>query len=242
VGARPEYLGAINLVASAVLNVGAGMVSVASHPDSARVFKLPTEAIRYIGDIASAKTDDLSAYDVILVGPGLGRDDWAVAALKAVLAAHRPLLVDADALTVLAENMLQIASPAVLTPHPGEAARMLGMSSAQIQQDRFSSVRALQQHYGAVVVLKGNGTLVRGRCGTTVVGAGNPGMAAAGMGDVLGGAIAGLMAQGISLEDAAIYGSVLHAQAGDCASKYFGTGLKASDVAQQLRRVLVQNA
>ncbi|MEM7206845.1 MAG: NAD(P)H-hydrate dehydratase [Pseudomonadota bacterium] len=242
VGACPQYTGAINLAASAVLNVGAGMVSVAAHPDSPpETLSLPTEAIRVIDDIRGATASSLSVYDVILVGPGLGCDSWATAAFEAVLDSEMPLVIDADALTLLGENELKISSPAVMTPHPGEAARMLGTDSASIQQDRFASARALQQRYSGVVVLKGNGTVVQSPTGTSVIGAGNPAMAAAGMGDVLAGTIAGLMAQGLAPDRAAIYGSLLHAQAGDYASERLGNGLKASDVAERLRHVSVRN-
>ena len=125
----------------------------------------------------------------------------------------------------------------VLTPHPGEAADLLGVCHAEINNDRFGSVEALQRRYGGSVVLKGVGSLVanQGASPLALCSDGNPGMASAGMGDVLSGIIAGLWAQGLDVRDAAEAGVCLHAAAGDRAAARGQRGLVASDVIAALR-------
>ena len=142
-----------------------------------------------------------------------------------------PLVVDADALNILSQSPQQY-DKWILTPHCGEASRMLGQSTQEIQRDRFAIVAALQQSYGGIAVLKGAGTLIAGPVGPiSVCSGGNPGMASGGMGDVLTGIIAGLLAQGIVPSEAACLGVCLHAAAGDAAAKAAGErGLLASDL------------
>ncbi|HLA75763.1 MAG TPA: NAD(P)H-hydrate dehydratase, partial [Gammaproteobacteria bacterium] len=178
---------------------------------------------------------------VIAIGPGLGRSAWASELFGAVLETDVPLVVDADALNLLATDPLQ-RQDWVLTPHPGEAVRLLNSSIAQVQADRFQAAQAIQRRYGGVVVLKGAGTLVQAGSGPTAVcDAGNPGMASAGMGDVLTGVIAGLLAQGMEIAGAAQLGVCLHAAAGDRAAAREGErGLLASDLFPHLRRLVNQ--
>jgi NAD(P)H-hydrate epimerase len=189
---------------------------------------------------AVAGTDDLDPLiaraDVIAVGPGLGTSDWGRALWERARSLEHPLVVDADALNLLARQP-QSRSDWVLTPHPGEAARLLGIPTAVIEQDRPSAVRELQGRFGGVMVLKGAGTLIQGDQPRpfAVCSDGNPGMATAGTGDVLTGVIAALRAQGLAAEDAACAGVCLHAAAGDRAAHAGERGLIATDLITALR-------
>ncbi len=147
------------------------------------------------------------------------------------------MVLDADALNLLAEEPLHKYSW-ILTPHPGEAARLLNKTTREIQNDRLEAVRAIQRNYGGVCVLKGSGTLVANSNQTSVCTAGNPGMASGGMGDVLTGIIAGLIAQGLNLYDAARFGVELHAQSADLAAEDGMRGMLASDLFIPLRKLV----
>jgi NAD(P)H-hydrate epimerase len=174
---------------------------------------------------------------VIVVGPGLGQGTWGQQMLGRVLDARQPLVVDADALNLLALDPVR-REDWVLTPHPGEAARLLGEDAAQVQQNRFAAAAGLQASFGGVMVLKGPGTLVLGDDGMPgVCSGGNPGMASGGMGDVLSGVIAGFIAQGWGLREAAAAGVCLHAAAADAAAVEGERGLLASDLFPHLRRL-----
>jgi NAD(P)H-hydrate epimerase len=152
-----------------------------------------------------------------------------------VLDSGLPLVVDADALNLLAA-MPEARHDWVLTPHPGEAARLLGQDTAALQADRFAALRALQQRFGGSVVLKGAGSLVLGPSGTVALCPyGNPGMASGGMGDVLAGVIGALRAQQLPPEEAAWAGVLVHALAGDAAAAAGERGLLASDLFDFLR-------
>jgi NAD(P)H-hydrate epimerase len=175
---------------------------------------------------------------VIAIGPGLGRGTWSRALLSRVLESDRALVLDADALTLLAEEPLR-REDWILTPHPGEAARLLGVTVAEVQADRYSAVAALRDRYGGTCVLKGAGTLIHDAGPTGVCAAGNPGMASGGMGDVLTGVIAGLRAQGLDRRQAARAGVCLHACAADGAAAQGGErGLLATDLLPELRRLV----
>jgi NAD(P)H-hydrate epimerase len=176
---------------------------------------------------------------VVAVGPGLGRGSWGRKLLDRVLESGRPLVVDADALNLLSERP-SMRDDWVLTPHPGEAARLLRTETAAIQADRFGSVRRLHERFGGVAVLKGAGTVVCGAANKPpgVCDGGNPGMATAGTGDVLTGVIAALVAQGLSLEDAGCAGVCLHAAAGDTAAELGERGLLASDLLANIRALV----
>ncbi len=157
---------------------------------------------------------------VIVIGPGLGQDDWAQSLLSRVLESRKPMVVDADALNLLAQEPARCENW-VLTPHPAEAGRLLGISTQDIMADRYKAVHELHEHYAGVSVLKGAGTFLH-QADTAVCRAGNSGMATAGMGDVLSGIIASLMAQGMSHHMAAEYGVWLHATAADHAIEFTG--------------------
>ena len=229
--------GAARIAADAALRVGAGLVSVATRSDHIAAFNAARPEIMAHG-VASA--DDAAALieraSVLAIGPGLGRDRWGSALFEAALAAGKPLVIDADALNLLAQRPRALSVPAVLTPHPGEAARLLGTDTASIQRDRFGAVRELAARYAASVVLKGAGTLVADADGRVrVCPWGNAGMASGGMGDLLTGVIAALLAQGLDATTAAALGVALHARAGDVAAGDAPRGLVASDLLAPLR-------
>jgi NAD(P)H-hydrate epimerase len=185
-----------------------------------------------------ALTPLLERATVIAIGPGLAQTNWSRTLLHAVINHDLPMVLDADALNLLSHDPMP-GKRWVLTPHPGEAARLLGTDTATIQRDRYSAAISLQQRYDAVCVLKGAGTVVSSKHRITVCGAGNPGMASGGMGDVLTGVIAGLLAQGLTLVDAAELGVCLHAAAGDAAAADLGErGMLATDLLPYLRRLV----
>jgi NAD(P)H-hydrate epimerase len=178
----------------------------------------------------------LAKASVVVIGMGLGQSEWAKALLTAVITSEKPLVLDADALNLLASEPVHYNNW-VLTPHVGEAARLLACTAAQIQHNRFASASALQSRYGGVAVLKGAGTLICSETEMAVSNTGNAGMASGGMGDVLAGVIAGLLAQGLSLNQAAEQGVYGHGYAADVAVEHDGQrGLLASDLMPHLRR------
>jgi len=177
--------------------------------------------------------------DVIALGPGLGQETWGRALQEAALTAGKSLVLDADALNLLAAAPRVLPSDTILTPHPGEAARLLGISTQDVQADRYAAAKNLCERYGCVIVLKGAGTVIATPGETMrVVAAGNPGMAVGGMGDILTGIVASLRAQGLSAFDAACCGALLHAAAGDAAAQDGGErGLLPSDLFAHVRRL-----
>jgi NAD(P)H-hydrate epimerase len=176
---------------------------------------------------------------VIALGPGLGRDDWAVQLYECALNSPVPKVLDADALNLLAENPVR-RDDWILTPHPGEAGRLLEISTAKVQHDRLSALELLAERYGGVSVLKGRCTLIGVPEGPpALIDRGNPGMATAGMGDVLTGLTAGILAQcpGAAYQSAAA-AAYAHAVAGDRAANGGQRGLIATDLFDELRNVM----
>jgi ADP-dependent NAD(P)H-hydrate dehydratase / NAD(P)H-hydrate epimerase len=237
VGSGIGMPGATRLAGEACLRVGAGLVTVAVAPENVAAIAAGRPELICL-PLANEHdlVDALARTDVVAIGPGLGRTAWAHAALTRVLACDKPLVIDADALNLLAAAPVK-RSNWILTPHPGEAARLLDLSSDTVQADRLAALDALLERYGGTVVLKGAGTLVAtagavpGLCER-----GNPGMATAGAGDVLTGAIAGILAQCKDSALAARVGVWVHAMAGDSAARSGGQrGLVASDIAHELR-------
>ncbi|MBA3486766.1 MAG: NAD(P)H-hydrate dehydratase [Lysobacter sp.] len=242
VGGDHGFGGAILLTAQAALRSGAGLVDVATREAhvSALLVRLP-EAMGHALDDEGLRLADgrMASAAVIAIGPGLGRSDAACAWLARALDSGRPLVLDADALNLLANAPQPLAADTIMTPHPGEAARLLGVDSTRVQHDRYAAALALCQDLGCVVVLKGAGTVVAapGRL-PRVITAGNPGMAVGGMGDVLTGVIAATRAQGHDAFDAATLGALLHSAAGDAAAADGGErGLLPSDLMPWLRRL-----
>lgn len=187
---------------------------------------------------AGELTTLLDGIDVIAFGPGLGRSDWARELYAVVSTSDIPAVWDADALNLLADSP-EVNAQRIVTPHPGEAGRLLGSSAGEVQRDRLASVAELRARYGGVAVLKGAGSLVAGsESAPWVCTAGNPGMAAPGMGDALTGIVAAMLAQGLDIGTAARVGVLAHALAGDLAAVGGERGLIVSDLIAELRGVL----
>lgn len=239
VGGNIGFAGAVEMAALAAMRTGAGLVSVATHPEHAVMMDVMLPEVMCHGIRRASQLDDLmDKANVIVVGPGLGQDSWAKSLFKKVFSTEKKLVIDADALFFLGSADKK-EDRWVLTPHPGEAARLLKETSLNIQRDRYAAVEAIQKQYGGVCVLKGAGTLVRGsRNVTHICRDGNPGMASAGMGDILTGVIAALIAQGLNLESAAMMGVRAHAQAADLAAQKGERGLMATDLLEPLRKII----
>jgi ADP-dependent NAD(P)H-hydrate dehydratase / NAD(P)H-hydrate epimerase len=239
VGGDRGYLGAARMAGEAALRVGAGLVSIATLSEHAAILNLGRPELMCHGvDNSDLLTPLLDKANAIVIGPGLGQSKWAIELFIAAIKSDKAMLIDADGLNLLAHTPEKHPNW-ILTPHPGEAARLLRCATADIQQDRFAAVAAIQAKYGGVVALKGVGTLIATSDEIAVSTTGNPGMASGGMGDVLSGVIAGLMAQGFSRKDAAQQGVYLHGMAGDLAVEQMGErGLLASDLMPYLRQLV----
>jgi NAD(P)H-hydrate epimerase len=239
VGGGAGMPGAVRLCAEAALRTGAGLVSVATHPAHAALLAVTRPELMPNAIAESADLRELlERASVVAFGPGLGNSPWAGVLYEVLAADDRPAVWDADALNWLARTPATCAGR-VITPHPGEAGRLLGRDTAAVQRDRRAAVLALREKFGGVAVLKGAGTLIAGEGGVPwLCSAGNPGMAAAGMGDVLTGIVAALLAQGLGIEDAAVLGVEIHARAGDRAAANGERGLLASDLLAELRAVV----
>jgi len=235
VGGDHGMAGAILLAARAALRAGAGLVTVATRREHAAVLAAaqPDVMVRAV-ESPEALAPLLARADVVAIGPGLGREPWGQALFDAVIDCDLPKVVDADALNALA------AAPRhrddwLLTPHPGEAGRLLGMSTVHVQRDRVATIQALRARYGGTVVLKGAGSLIAGPTCLRLCPYGNPGMGVGGMGDVLTGISTAFVAQGLALEAAAAAAVTVHALAGDRVAEGGERGLIASDVVEALR-------
>ncbi len=250
VGGGLRMPGALRLAAEAALRTGAGLVTAAGHPDNLVAVTATRPELIYLplgsGPVLDEEGLDeaIRAADVLAIGPGLGRGDWAQRLWSRAQRAEAPAVVDADALNLLALHPRKLRADWILTPHPGEAARLLGTDTRAVQTDRLGAARELHAKYGAIVVLKGAGTLIAagvdGDLTMSICDRGNPGMATAGMGDVLTGVIAGLRAQLGDSVLAARIGVLVHALAGDSASRSVDgrageRGLIAGDVVAELR-------
>jgi len=230
--------GAVRMSAEGAARVGAGLVSVATHPLHAPLVNIGRpEIMSHAISSGEMLPPFIEKASVLVIGPGLGRGEWAESCWRPILGLEIPMVVDADALNLLAEEPV-FRPNWVLTPHPGEAARLLGVTPDIIQNDRIEAVSKMQARYGGVVVLKGAGSLIASETGIVVCDAGNPGMASGGMGDVLTGVIAGLLAQGLPLDEAAHVGVLIHAHAGDLAAGDNPRGMLAGDLLERLREVV----
>ncbi|MDR3417352.1 MAG: NAD(P)H-hydrate dehydratase, partial [Nevskia sp.] len=219
------------------LRAGAGLVSVATRAAHAAALTAAQPELMCRGvERAEQLKPLIERADVIAVGPGLGQDEWGWMVCGEAFAAGKPLVVDADALNLLAHSPRR-NDGWVLTPHPGEAARLLGITAAAVQADRVAAARALRERYGGVALLKGPGTLVQGEV-LALCPYGNAGMAVGGMGDALTGIIAAFIAQGQTPETAACAGALAHAIAGDRAARDGERGLMPTDLVGELRGVV----
>ncbi len=242
IGGEVGMGGAAIMAAESALQVGTGLVTLATRQEhvAAALARRPELMILPAGHIEQGHSLIATKYDAIVVGPGLGRDEWGTTLLKWATAANLPMLVDGDGLALLGGGAEHLR---VITPHPGEAARMLGCDTNRINQDRFLAAEQLANRYNAVALLKGAGSLIATPNSTEdhidICAEGNPGMATAGSGDVLAGIIGGFLAQGIKPLDATRCGACLHAAAGDLAARDLGMrSLKATDMLARLPELL----
>lgn len=253
VGGDLGYGGAVSLAAQAALRSGAGLVSVATRPEhvSAILARCPEVMVHGVENGQDLQPL-LERADVIVIGPGLGQSYWGEQLLQQVMKLTTPVVGDADALNILAKGKMghNLADRvSMITPHPGEAGRLLGLENQDIQQDRFEAAKTLAEQYASAVVLKGLGTVIQTQRQISICGDGNPGMASAGMGDVLSGIAGSLMAQNVNnsngtpnldqaLHDIVCAAVCLHSAAADLAAKDGEFGLLASDVADSVRYLL----
>ncbi|MEA2079140.1 MAG: NAD(P)H-hydrate dehydratase [Pseudomonadota bacterium] len=240
VGGNRGMAGAARLAAEAAARCGAGLVSVATRAENVPGLNAACYELMVHGIAQAAELDPLlSRASVVVIGPGLGQSRWSRQLFQRVVASKLPLVVDADALNLLARDPLS-RDNWILTPHPGEAGRLLQQAISAIQQDRFAAIRQLADRYHGVVVLKGAGSLMTAGAGPIrLCDQGNPGMASGGMGDVLSGVLAALLAQGLGLSEAASAGVWLHGKAADLAAGEHGErGLLASDLMPFLRKLI----
>jgi len=239
IGGDYGMAGAVRLASEAALRVGAGLVTVATHAEHVSAFNAARpELMVHAIEGPQALLPLLERASVIVLGPGLGQRAWGCGLMDIALRCNKPLVLDADALNGLAPYIDLLPATAVLTPHPGEAARLLNITTHEVQNDRFAAARAIATRFNAVVVLKGNGSLIAHPSGQVAICPwGNPGMASGGMGDVLSGVIAGLLAQGLNAWEAACLGVGLHAKAGDIAAGAAPRGILASDLFKPLQRL-----
>jgi NAD(P)H-hydrate epimerase len=239
VGGNSGMTGAVRMASEAAARSGAGLVSVATRPEHALLVNVNQPELMCHG--ISQKSDLLPLLDkadVVALGPGLGQDDWARMLFDTVMQSNVPLILDADGLNLLAAQPRERANW-VLTPHPGEAARLLNGSVQDVQNDRFYAAEQIRQRYGAICVLKGCGTLIcSGEGDIHLCDAGNPGMASGGMGDILTGIIAALAGQSRNLATAAAAGVYVHARAADLAASEGERGLLATDLYAHIRRLI----
>ncbi|MGF1688844.1 NAD(P)H-hydrate dehydratase [Photobacterium japonica] len=238
-GGDHGYAGAIRLAAQAAARTGAGLTAVLTQSDNAlaMIAAIPEiMALGWQGDRAQCAQRVVWA-DVLVLGPGLGLSEWSQALYHALAATEKPTVLDADGLNLLACTP-DYKNNRIITPHPGEAARLLQCSVADVERDRFVAARTLQQQYGGVVVLKGVGTLVDDGQKCWVCTAGNPGMATGGMGDVLSGIIGALLGQGLGLSEAAKCGVWIHSTAADHCARDGERGMLASDLFPSIRQLV----
>ena len=241
IGGNRGTAGAIRLASEAALRSGAGMVRVYTHESSV----VQVSAGRPELMVTDFNLEDALAWATcVVIGPGLGQDDWAEETFEVTMkhcqSQNKPVVIDADALNLLCQRSTAYTlSDSILTPHAGEAARLLGVSIDDVESDRFNYARQCSQRYHSVCVLKGAGTLIDNEKKTWVCRHGNPGMATAGSGDVLSGILGALLAQGVETDIAAKYGVVLHAKAGDDIAQLYGQrGMIASDLFDAVRALI----
>lgn len=243
VGGDRGFGGAALLSAESALRSGAGMVSLATRAEHVAAALARRPEIMCAAVESTYQLPDLcDKVDVLVVGPGLAQAAWGRSMLSAVAASRRPQVWDADALNLLAAGVVELPADSMITPHPGEAARLLGCNTAEVQADRPAAALALAQRFQAVVVLKGAGSLVASPDGRLLLcDRGHPAMATAGLGDVLAGLIGALRGQGLDAFDAAALGVWLHASAGQQVGEQ-GRGLAASDLIPVIRQLLEEHS
>ncbi|MFJ2365724.1 NAD(P)H-hydrate dehydratase [Pseudomonas sp. NPDC087697] len=243
IGGDRGFGGAILLSAQSALRSGAGMVSLATRGEHIPAALARIPEVMVLGThSANQLMGSLGQASVVVVGPGLGKAAWGRSLLSAAANAPLPQVWDADALNLLSLGDVRLPKDCVITPHPGEAARLLGISTAEVQADRPAAAHALSKKYTATVILKGAGSLIASPDGRLALcHQGHPAMASAGLGDVLAGLVGALLAQGLNAFDAACLAVWLHANAGEREGKS-GRGLAASDLIPAIRQLLEEQA
>ncbi len=244
IGGNKGMHGALYLAGRATLLAGAGKVVVGALDNEFRLdFTMPELMYQPVKEIIK----NLQAYDVIAIGPGLGQDEKALKILDKLLdeIEDSVLLVDADALNLIASNhqlklKFREVRYKIITPHPGEAARILGVTVNEVQDHRFMSVTDLSEKLNSLTILKGAGTLVQFHQSTYINTTGNPGLANAGQGDTLTGLIAGFIAQGMDMLNASRLGVFIHGLAADrlVLKKQGYNGILASDVSSEAANLI----
>ncbi|MGU3524039.1 bifunctional ADP-dependent NAD(P)H-hydrate dehydratase/NAD(P)H-hydrate epimerase [Enterobacteriaceae bacterium C23F] len=239
IGGDHGTAGAIRMAGEAALRAGAGLVRVLTRAENIAPIVTARPELMVHELTPQTLDESLEWADVIVIGPGLGQQAWGKQALRKVENSRKPMLWDADALNILAINPDKRHNR-ILTPHPGEAARLLNCSVAEIESDRLLSAQRLVKRYGGVAVLKGAGTVIADEVhGIAIADVGNAGMASGGMGDVLSGIIGSLLGQHLSPYDAACAGCVAHGAAADVLAARYGTrGMLATDLFCTLQRVV----
>ena len=251
IGGNYGYAGAVLMAGEACARMGAGLTSILTRPEhiAAIVSRQPEIMAHGIGiDNAHEAQHLIASASHIIIGPGLGQDEWARDHLYQVVKTNKPIIFDADALNLIADDaeyfqQLQKSESNdwIFTPHPGEAARLLQTDNQAIQADRSKSLMVLHQHYKVTCLLKGASSLICHDAEISLCHAGNPYMATGGMGDVLSGFIGGMMAQGLSSADALKLAVSLHAEAADkLVAEQGGQGLLATDLIANARYLLNQ--
>ncbi len=239
IGGNKNMMGAIQLAGTACLKTGAGLVKITSLEEHNLL--LTQSQPEFMTYCLEQLPQQLKGASCLAIGPGLGQDQWAKQSFKQAIATRVNKVMDADALNLLSKQPEPPEQQAnwILTPHPKEAARLLNTTTEEIQSNRPQAVQDLQKQYGGIIALKGNGTLVFDGKKMEVCTAGNAGMAVGGMGDVLTGTILSLLAQGLSLFDAACLGVSLHAHAGDAlANKQNQASVIPSDIILTINQLL----
>ncbi len=242
VGGDTGMPGSVRIAAEGALRTGAGLVTVVTRAEHAlSITAGRPELICYGFDHINNGLDPIvKKATVIVLGPGLGKSPWSKQLFSYMMQQSQPKIIDADALNWLSELNMTVPADCILTPHPGEAARLLDTSTSLVQQDRLKTIKRLTQQYPGVCILKGAHTIIGSiKESPLICPHGNPGMATAGMGDLLSGIISGCVAQGLSLWKSACAGVYLHAWAGDIVAASQGQrGLLASDLLQEIPRLI----
>ena len=262
VGGNFGMAGAALMAGMSAMRTGAGMVTIATRPEhraiiTSRQPELMVCGVETLSDLQAL----LDKATTLVLGPGLGgntiktktagsdfsdanEEPWSQALFNYLVQQDLPMVLDADGLNLLSRHVPAIRKDNwVLTPHPGEAGRLLACGTGVIESNRFEAVNKIQQMYRGVTVLKGAGTLIsfekEGEKQNYLINAGNPGMATAGMGDVLSGVIGGLLAQGLDPVEAARLGVAIHGSAADVlAEKHGERGLLATDLLSEIRALV----
>lgn len=250
IGGDVSMSGAARIAGEGALRTGAGLTRILTHPSSVQAIESGRPELMVSGcqsndfeanDLTATLKQQIQAADAVAMGPGLGTSTWSRRVFDAVLTtaidSNKTILIDADGLNLLAKNQRRY-DHWILTPHPGEAARLLDCDTRTIESDRFSAVKEIQKRLGGVVLLKGRGTLIYDGEHTFVAPVGNPGLATGGSGDLLSGIISSLAAQGLSRSDAACCGVCVHGEAADIAATEGQRGMLATDLMPAIRQLV----